>query len=194
MDRRILLAASVAYASRLASGADSKPPSGQESPILAALDHFRLQRDLWLPLKCRHRTNLLVHRKFEATTGFIGQSQMASDLKREKWKFPEDARADIERRCKAGEAFDVSKLPDYIVARDLEKDAEGIAGQADFSERNPNSKCQIRLWPAGFTRDGNQALVRFMFGPTPHGATATYVLEKKNDLWHVRHWAVAYYA
>lgn len=193
MNRRILLAASVGYASGLAAGADSKPATGHKSPIIASLDHFRYQRDIWLPPKCRNRTNLLVHHEFEATTGFIGRGQMASDLGREKWQIPEEARADIERRCKAREPFDVSALPDFIRALNLEK-PEGIADRLDFSERHPNAKCHIRLWPAGFTRNGSHALVRFLFGPTPHGATATYLLEKVNGLWHVRHWAVAYYA
>jgi hypothetical protein len=55
-------------------------------------------------------------------------------------------------------------------------------------------KAYAYIWLPGYSMDGSAALVRLLFGPTPHGASATYLLTKKNGAWNVTKWAFAYYA
>ena len=60
--------------------------------------------------------------------------------------------------------------------------------------RPENAKCLVQFWRAGFTRDGKRAIVRFSYGPSPHGATGTYVLERTDHGWRIVSSTISYYA
>jgi hypothetical protein len=60
--------------------------------------------------------------------------------------------------------------------------------------RPDDAKCLVQFWQAGFTGDGKRAIVRFFYGPSPHGATGTYILEQSDHLWHIISSTITYYA
>jgi hypothetical protein len=158
-----------------------------ENPIVTALTHFRSLPDLWLPESVVSKSVLLVDRDYMTTKGFISNAQLDSDLSGEHWSVPEDARLDIERRTDAKERLRTTGYPSFIRVLDFQGD------RVEFSRRHPDAKCSISLWPPGFTRDGSRAVVRFLFSPTSHGASAIYLLERRNGLWHVIRHKVSYY-
>jgi len=165
-----------------------------KSPIIAALTHFRSLPDLWIPNSVNPQGVLLVDRSYATTKGFISATQLSADLHGE-WSVPEDARLDMERRTDARERFALQKgnLPAFIRLQDFESDPPG--NYFDFAKRSPEARCSISLWPPGYTADRQRAVIRFTFGPTPHGASAVYLLERRADgLWHALKHGVAYYA
>jgi hypothetical protein len=48
-------------------------------------------------------------------------------------------------------------------------------------------------WLPAYSEDAKTALVRVYFGPTPHGATATYLLVRQNGEWTIKWRRTAYY-
>jgi hypothetical protein len=167
----------------------SAPPG--KDPVLAALAHFHALPDLWLPASTKPKGVLLVDRNHQTSIGFNTAAQLSSDLSDEGWSVPEDARLDLERRTSAKGSVSLSSLPAYI--RLIDSKSEQARGVTEFSQRHPDAKCHISLWPTGFTRDGKRAIVRFLFGPTPHGASAVYLLERRGRQWHVVEHNVSYY-
>lgn len=61
-------------------------------------------------------------------------------------------------------------------------------------EEYPGAVGYVRLRMPGFATDGNTALVRFVFGPTAHGATATYMLVRTEHGWRIVAQGEALYA
>ncbi|MHA3774895.1 hypothetical protein ACXR0O_25530 [Verrucomicrobiota bacterium sgz303538] len=165
---------------------------GDTNPIVAALSHFKHIPDLFLPGTSATATSLLVNGQYATSKGFIGEGQLGSDVASENWTIPEDARQDMERRTDAKEAIDPSGFPDFIRIGTPDEKARGFPSA--FSKHHPDVKASITLWPPGFSKDGKRVLVRFLFGPTPHGASAVYLLESKDGLWHVVHYKISYYA
>jgi hypothetical protein len=58
----------------------------------------------------------------------------------------------------------------------------------------PDALAAVYLWLPGYSEDKSQAVVRFHFDPTSHGATATYLVVKEGDSWKVKERKLAYYA
>jgi hypothetical protein len=48
------------------------------------------------------------------------------------------------------------------------------------------------LWLPGYSLDGKLSLLEFRFGPTAHGAHATYLLSKENGGWAVKEYRLAH--
>ena len=63
-----------------------------------------------------------------------------------------------------------------------------------FAELYPKAKSYMQFSMPVYMDPGNTALVRFDFGPTPHGATCTYFLRRQNNRWIVVWRKPAYYA
>jgi len=55
----------------------------------------------------------------------------------------------------------------------------------EFEERFPNADAWILLWLPGYSNDGSEAAVRFMYGPTTHGGIGTFGLKKMKSGWTV---------
>lgn len=173
-------------------GLAGRQVSGDKNPVVAALDHFRGRSDLWLAKDAMAKSVLLVDRHYETSKGFISASQLRMDLSGDDWTVPEDARLDIERRVNAGETFPATRFPSYLRKVNLGERPPGNFKR--FAEAYPDARCHIRLWPPGYTKDRRHAVVRFLFGPTPHGASAVYLLELRDGLWHVVQYDLSYYA
>jgi hypothetical protein len=81
--------------------------------------------------------------------------------------------------------------------------AEGIAvadlgPTSDLVSRTPpeypDAKAYAIVFLPGYSKDGRTAVVQFDFGPTPHGASATYLLVRTEGGWTVTQSALVYYA
>jgi hypothetical protein len=72
----------------------------------------------------------------------------------------------------------------------------GALGQLDDPDdlyrAYPEVKGYVQAWLPAYSEDGKTALVRLEFGPTAHGAEATYVLVKDKKNWVVKRRSVAY--
>jgi hypothetical protein len=158
-------------------------------PIIAALDHFRTLQDLFLS-GSKEDGILLVDRYYGGDSGFISSSQLGGELSDEGWTVPKDALADLERGAEKGGEISSSKLPPTLRLFEFTKEDTSF----NFRELHSDARAFVSLWRPGFTRDGKQAVVRFMFGPSPHGAAATYLLERRGNEWHVVHHSLSYFA
>ncbi len=56
---------------------------------------------------------------------------------------------------------------------------------SEFKRTYPNARGYVKAWLPGYSTDGQTAVPRALLGPTPHTATATYMLTKKNGRWTV---------
>ncbi len=55
------------------------------------------------------------------------------------------------------------------------------------------AKCLVQFWRPGYSGDGKRALVRFYYGPSPHGAAGTYVLHYVDNGWRIVASTISYY-
>ncbi len=63
-----------------------------------------------------------------------------------------------------------------------------------FEQAYPEARGFVGFWLPAYSSDASTALVRFTFGPTPHGACGTVFLEKRRGVWTVAWRKYAYYA
>jgi len=62
------------------------------------------------------------------------------------------------------------------------------------SDKSPvDARCLVKFWQAGISKDGNKAVVRFFYGPTPHGAAGTYLLKRTDTGWQITASTISYY-
>ncbi len=55
------------------------------------------------------------------------------------------------------------------------------------------AKCLVQFWRPGYSNNGKRAVVRFYYGPSPHGAAGTYVLQYATDGWQIVSSTISYY-
>lgn len=70
----------------------------------------------------------------------------------------------------------------------------GHWGHAPEGEQLPDFRCKVSVSFPGYSRNGQLALVEISFGPTPHGAKATYLLRQDGDAWFVVTFETRWYA
>jgi len=81
-----------------------------------------------------------------------------------------------------------------VLVQDLTELPDGIEFSEAFVMRFPNAKAYVDAWLPAYSNDGTTALVRFWFGPTPHGAAGTYMLVEEGGRWKVLWRSLAYFA
>lgn len=172
--------------------AETPKPVDDRGPILAALDHFRQLPDVWTHGSEAADAVILVASSYQSRSGFISAGQLGADVSDEGWTVPEVARLDMERRTDAGDTLTITEPPEFVRLLNFASDRPGDV--LEFSEKHPDARCFVSLWPPGYTADRKQAVVRFMFGPTAHGASAVYLLEFRDGKWQVLKSAIAIYA
>ena len=62
-----------------------------------------------------------------------------------------------------------------------------------LTNRSSDARAWVQIQLPGYSNSRDRAVLRFNFGPTPHGAAATYFLVKQNGMWKVRWRAFAFY-
>jgi len=55
------------------------------------------------------------------------------------------------------------------------------------------ARCLVQFWRPGVSADGKRAIVRFRYGPSPHGAVGTYVLQYTDSGWRICASTISYY-
>jgi hypothetical protein len=109
-----------------------------------------------------------------------------------KYLVPVDIREDLRRRNPEEPVSMRGFKPSS--SKILVRDLKGLKVDGEFEKEHPNSVGCVEAWLPGYSKDGQTAVLRASFGPTPHGATTTYMLAKKNGRWSVVWRKVAYYA
>lgn len=73
----------------------------------------------------------------------------------------------------------------------VEKTPEGRTRFKKDEERD--AKCIVQFWRAGISDDGQRAVVRFYYSPSPHGVTGTYLLKRTETGWPITGSMMNYY-
>jgi len=125
---------------------------------------------------------------------YLRQNQIEGELD-EGQVIPQDLGDELRRRNKVGVPLEGFAPDDPgILVSDLSELPDGTAFAEAFVTRFPKAKAYVEAWLPAYSKDGTTALVRFWFGPTPHGAAGTYLLIKESDQWKVQWRSLAYFA
>ena len=129
-------------------------------------------------------------------SGFLSASQISADLMHEDWTVPAKLVEDLSKRNGQAVSLREKRFGKRVALEDLSQ----FEGKYDFDywsairDKQPKARAYVHLWVPGYNEDQTQAVVRFSFGPTPHGATATYLLVKEDGTWRIQSHKLAYYA
>jgi len=145
------------------------------------------------------KTDIVLSEKTAGSTGTMGSSGFLSDDQlrgeshdKKPYLIPADIRADLRRRNPKEpvslRGFKPSRTK--ILLRDL----SGLKRFGEFERKHPDARGYVEAWLPGYSKDGQTAVLRAWFGPTSHGATATYMLANKKGRWAIVWRKVAYYA
>jgi hypothetical protein len=150
--------------------------------IIATLKHF-----------VAHEESIGRHRERRFVVDHQTAGMYASELPNHltgtdghQWRMPQDTFLNLTNRNLGPTSIPGHVFGDSIVVEDLTR--------SGFDSDDPERPSFARLWLPGFSNDGKQAVVIFHFGPTPHGAVATYLLEMGNGRWIVKEYGLLYYA
>ena len=107
---------------------------------------------------------------------------------------PADAYKDLVRRNDRAWSFqDFKPVSDSVIVANL----DSIWNNWDwrvFARDYPDAKGWVNARLPGHSRDGRFAVVRCYVGPSPHGETVTYLLEKDGETWTIRWRFLSHYA
>ena len=134
----------------------------------------------------------------DAKTGgdsfYLRQNQIEGELD-EGQVISQDLGDELRRRNEVGVPLEGFTPDDpSILVRDLSALPDGTDFSEAFGKKFPNAKAWVEAWLPAYSKDGTTALVRFWFGPTPHGAAGTYMLIKEDGRWKVLWRSLAFFA
>lgn len=130
-------------------------------------------------------------------SGMLDENQISSELKQDGFHISKDIGVSLRNRnIKVVSWRGMRQRTKFVAVEDLSKYPHGFAGEywKAIQERYPNAKADVEAWLPGYSKDCTQAVVRFWFGPTAHGATATYMLIRQNKQWKIKWHEISYYA
>ena len=179
-----------------ARGRKADPPMATDVAVLtAALEHLSAEKRItWDGPYHPERRRILLHKASGGPMGVPSDQQMDSDTRNEAWMVPRDVAGDLRRRNTASVSLVGPSFGNYVSLIDVVKllksrNLRTVHRPVEY----PDAKGYATAWLPGYSRDGTQAVARFRFGPTAHGATATYLLARRKDRWEVVKHALAYY-
>ena len=163
----------------------------------AALSHFAADPTFQPgPLLQGHR--LIVHSSTMGGSAFLRPDQVRADSRN--GHLSEEALTDLERRNngplvqisgttfssvrRAGAALDAwSPTGPTVTCDDLGRfpkpSSRSVAFEEALKEAHPDAKAYVWVALPGYTADRRQAVVRLEFGPSAHGAIATFLLTRE---------------
>jgi hypothetical protein len=164
--------------------------SNDVAVLRVALEHFA-KHERYLARHKEARTLIVVNDQTEGAYPFdwpIGQPMGHLSLSANYWNLKDrnGIRASLRGRS-LGQEFavaDLSTFPMYFGEFEME-----------VEKRFPGTTqaCYVQLWLPGYSLGGTIALVEFRFGPSSHGAQASYFLKKQGDAWVVSDYDLAYF-
>lgn len=160
--------------------------------VQAALRHFAADQEVQASGSTASGPLVLYSMTCDAG-GMISADQIAGEFKA--GELPSDALGALVARNRGPVPLDAVKLDAALVTlRQVPAPANRSDDVLTFEQEEPGAKAWVRLWLPGFTSDNQHAVLRFAFGPTPHGATATYLLRRQADgQWVVAWRKLSYY-
>jgi hypothetical protein len=161
--------------------------------ISAALEHFMEQKEIFAFGGREKKKAIVIHKESNGPSElYLSDSQLQADLSGEKWELPKDFFEKLRQRNKKAVPFSDLKFGKTVLVGDFDKVAPANLGP-DGPKEYAEAKAFAQMWLPVYSKDGKTAVVRFMFGPTPHGASATYLLNKKDGTWKVVNFCFAHY-
>lgn len=176
--------------------ASETTPSERDRQVLNSLLSFLLtSTNFNLTGVATNGTTVVLHARTPEKTGFLHSSQMRADIAKQ--ILPADAVTDLRERntppdaktntypAVAASYTNLTFSTNILVAElsPLWKDRRLLNA---FEQAYPQARGYVQSYLPGYSKDGNQAVVRAMVGPTPHGAMLTVLLEKTGDTWTVK--------
>jgi hypothetical protein len=140
------------------------------------------------------RTAILVYPESAGPSGiYLSDAQLLGDTDQEKWEVPSWLRKGLRWRNGAKQltlhGLDLGPAARHWDPEKLKEWAYPWPPPKGY----PDVRAMAVLWLPAYSSDGRTAVVRFSFGPTAHGATATYLLARGVGGWRVTRWAFAFY-
>jgi hypothetical protein len=176
---------------RLATSAVSE----DYSVIEAALSHFSALKEIGTYGNSRGADLIILQDKTPEKSGMLAVSQMSNDLDSKNKTIPTELGSNLRKRnVKSVSLIGMKKRHKKVVVDDLDKYPDGYKFWDAIQKQHPRAKAWAQTWLPGYSKDAKQAVIRFWFGPTAHGATATYLLVKQNHQWKVKWHSLAFYA
>ena len=161
--------------------------------ITAAMQHFLTQKDALFFGDQEQKKVVLVRKETLGPAPIsLSDAQLDVDTETEKWTVPAEAAENLRRRNAKEVSLRDLKFGNGIQFLDAKKD--DLALLLLKGDQYKDVKAYVFMWLPGYTRDGATAVVRFSFGPSPHGSTATYLLVKVDGAWKVKKYSFAHYA
>lgn len=168
----------------------------------AALNDFAAQKEsdcVWIDRETdpKLRKTIVVEGPTLKANGMTEPGQVLSDIREEKWTISEDLFASLTERN--GSSVSLAALEGRsplieVIAPNTIEDAQRAATQSsdlyNWRDRHlvklvPTARATVEGWLPGYSADGDTAVLRFWFGPTAHGAVATYLLVRRDGKWLV---------
>jgi hypothetical protein len=161
--------------------------------ITTVLKHFSEQKMVWAFNGRETKTTIAIHKESQGPSKiYLSDAQLKSDLSQEKWEIPNELSENLRQRNEKVASLADLKFGKAVLVADFEKVLPPFVG-ADTPKEYADVKAYANVWLPAYSKDRKTAVVRFRFGPTAHGATATYLLTEEDGVWKVSKWAFAYY-
>ncbi|HVT90934.1 MAG TPA: hypothetical protein VHD56_18925 [Tepidisphaeraceae bacterium] len=133
----------------------------------------------------KSRTSLAVNKMTNGPSDLIAPAQLATELRR--MVIPIGSIDSLQTRNQT--PSEVSWIPPGLAFFSSDLDAlphELEELQTAFPAIYPKAIAGVWIWLPGYSEDGQYAIFRFSFAPTPHGAIATYIMAKDDTgKWHM---------
>jgi hypothetical protein len=181
--------------------ADKAAPPGvadeQDRLVLeTALLHLLAADDFDMMGKHRRDAIIILKARTPEKTGMIRPEQIRGDVG-EGHVVPDDMQHDLRRRNEQPGTYNaqVASFRDMrFDQRVVVSDAAANVRFGAFEKAYPRARGYAEAFLPGYSRDGSHAVVRAWVGPSPHGAMATVLLERKGDTWLVKWHYIAWFA
>jgi hypothetical protein len=167
--------------------------------LAAALEDFALHNDI--PPGRSNKRLMVVNSKTPGRSLSILSDQMSFEFTQEKWQVPEELQDDLQKRNERPCSLKNGSLGKNVVEENLDEFEKDDPVKPHFEgtllfnlqKRYPGVEGYAWLWLPGYAKNRTTAVVRFSFGPTAHGAAATYLLVRKDGKWNIQNRHFAYY-
>lgn len=173
---------------------DATPRTEDASVLEAALLHLKSDAEVGGMTRLQG-DEIVLHNSTNAKAGMIGRDQMEGEFS--PGQLPDEAVTDMRTRNVGEVSLEGLRFGagSGLVLGDVSSLRDRNDFDVAFAETYPEAKAYAQAWLPGYSADGRRAVVRCWFGPTPHGATATYVLAKDAaGKWSVVFHKLSYYA
>jgi hypothetical protein len=113
-------------------------------------------------------------------------SSIENDLEGGEWAVPKAMLENLRLRNARMSSLRHIRLGKNILVTNLAA-PRGFIDEAELDRRYPGWKAWVLTWLPGYSTERTKAVVRFDFGWSPHGASATYLLVRRKGKWKVQH-------